>query len=92
MSGSKNSTIQVDESTAAALARRASARGQSISEVIADLIADHESVVEKDSAQITELERRWERFNKQPSTVPHDQVVRWLETWGTANYRPLSSR
>lgn len=40
-------------------------------------------------ADIAELDRQWAEIESGVvSTVPHEQVARWLETWGTAAFRP----
>ena len=88
MAQAKTQTIEIDTVTAAALERHASARGQSVSQVVAELVAHVGTMAETGSGQIAELERRWDRFQKQTETASHDQVVRWLDTWGTAAYGP----
>jgi predicted transcriptional regulator len=34
-----------------------------------------------------ELERRWKAFEAQESVAANDDVVRWLQTWGTPAFR-----
>jgi predicted transcriptional regulator len=85
-------TIEIDETTAAALEQRAKTRGQSVAEVVADLVASDLHVTEQTSAQIAELDRRRQRFGAQSKVASNDQVVRWLESWGTSDFRPWSSR
>jgi predicted transcriptional regulator len=46
------------------------------------------SVSESEREQIAELDRRWARVVAGEPTVDHDEVVRWLETWGTSAFRP----
>jgi predicted transcriptional regulator len=41
-----------------------------------------------DLDELAELERRWAAIEAGEATVPHDEVVRWLETWGTPAFRP----
>ena len=41
---------------------------------------------------VAELDRRWKAVEAGGATVPHDQVVRWLETWGTSAFRPWRDR
>jgi predicted transcriptional regulator len=45
-----------------------------------------------DPNELAELDRRWAAIEAGQATVPHDEVVRWLQTWalrrsgrGTAN-------
>jgi predicted transcriptional regulator len=41
-----------------------------------------------DPEELAELERRWAAIEAGEATVPHDEVVLWLETWGTPAFRP----
>lgn len=45
-----------------------------------------------DLDELAELERRWAAIEAGEATVPHDRVVRWLETWGTPAFRPWRDR
>jgi predicted transcriptional regulator len=45
-----------------------------------------------DLDELPELERRWAAIEAGEATVPHDEVVRWLETWGTPAFRPWRER
>jgi predicted transcriptional regulator len=45
-----------------------------------------------DVDELAELERRWTAIEAGEATVPHDKVVRWLETWGTPAFRPWGVR
>jgi predicted transcriptional regulator len=45
-----------------------------------------------DPDELAELERRWAAIEAGEPTVPHDEVVRWLETWGTPAFRPWGMR
>jgi len=82
----KTQTIEVDEATAAALAERAAERGVSVSELVADLVSLESEPVVVDPDEIAELDRRWKAVEA-GRTVPHEEVVRWLETWGTPAFR-----
>ena len=35
-----------------------------------------------------ELNRQWASIEAGAETVPHDKVARWLETWGTPDFKP----
>ncbi len=50
------------------------------------------ALVEIDFDQIVELERRWAAIEAGEPTVPHEEVVRWLKTWGTPAFRPWRGR
>jgi predicted transcriptional regulator len=45
-----------------------------------------------DLDELAELERRWAAIEAGEATVPHDEVVQWLETWGTPAFRPWCDR
>ena len=81
-------TIEVDVATADALTARAAERGMSVGEVVAELVASVEVSPFVDSSEIADLERQWAAIEAGEPTVPHEQVVRWLETWGTPSFKP----
>jgi len=87
MTVAKTRTIEVDAGTASALEARASERGISIAEVVAELVPF--AVSEDDLA---ELDRRWKAIQEGESTIPHSEVERWLRTWGTPEFRPWNER
>ena len=41
---------------------------------------------------MAELDRRWQAVQGGNAAVPHDKVVRWLETWGTPAFKPWLER
>jgi predicted transcriptional regulator len=45
-----------------------------------------------DLDELAELERRWAAIEAGEATIPHDELVRWLETWGTPAFRPSRDR
>jgi predicted transcriptional regulator len=45
-----------------------------------------------DLDEVAELERRWAAIEAGEATVPHEEVVRWLETWGTPTFTPWRKR
>lgn len=45
-----------------------------------------------DLDQVAELDRRWAAIEAGEATIPHEEVVRWLETWGTPAFRPWRDR
>lgn len=81
-------SIEVDEATANALKERAEKLGMSVPELLAQYVGEDRSDGPVDQDQIAELDRRWAASKSGATAVPHDQVVRWLDTWGTAAYRP----
>jgi predicted transcriptional regulator len=48
--------------------------------------------VAADADEIAELDRRWKAVDAGSATVPHDEVVRWLRTWGTPAFRRWQER
>ena len=88
----KTHTIEIDDSTATALKRRAAEQGVTVPELIAELATLAVSPVEADVDDVTELDRRWQAFKIQDSVVSNDDVVRWLQTWGTPAFRSWRNR
>ncbi len=76
--------IEVDETTAQTLAARAAERGISVAALVAELAGDESSV--------EQLDKQWREIEAGRLTTPHDRVVEWLETWGTARFRPWDHR
>lgn len=91
MSASKR-TIEVDDATAAALEFRAAETGLSVPELLAEMVALRSAPAEVSAAELTELDRQWAAIKAGEPTVPHEDVVRWLETWGTPGFRPWKDR
>jgi predicted transcriptional regulator len=87
----QTATIEVDQATADALRTRAAERGISVAQLLAEVASESGPVV-ADAAEIAELDRRWSKVKAGETTVPHDDVVRWLDTWGTSAFRPLRDR
>jgi predicted transcriptional regulator len=80
-------TIEIDEVTADVLEARAAARGVSIGDVVAELVAFDDGAMSADTEEIAELDRRWAAVEAGDATVPHSEVARWLETWGTPAFK-----
>ena len=83
----KTQTIEVDDDTAATLELRAAERGVTVPELVAELVT-----LAAGPAEIAELDRRWKAFEAQDSIVSNEEVVRWLQTWGTPAYRSWQNR
>lgn len=82
-------TIEIDAETAETLELRAAARGVSVGQMVADLVALHGPA---DTRELAELDCRWAAVESGETTVPHEDVARWLETWGTPAFRPWRER
>ena len=88
----KTQTIEIDDSTATALKRRAAEQGVTVPELVAELATLAVSPVEADVDDVAELDRRWQAFEAQDSVASNDDVVRWLQTWGTPTFRSWRDR
>ena len=88
----KTQTIEIDDGTATALKRRAEERGVTVPELVAELATLAVSSVEADVDDVAELDRRWQAFETQDSVASNDDVVRWLQTWGTPAFRSWRNR
>jgi predicted transcriptional regulator len=88
----KTQTIEIDENTATALKQRALERGVTVPELVAELVTLEAGPVDADAAGIVELDRRWNAFEAQDSVAANDDVVRWLQTWGTPAFRSWRKR
>ncbi|HKG79115.1 MAG TPA: hypothetical protein VKA78_06845 [Pyrinomonadaceae bacterium] len=83
-------TIEVDKPTADALKARAAERGISVAALLAE-VARESGPVAADAAEIAELDRRWTKVQSGEATA-HDEVVRWLGTWGTPEFKRWHDR
>lgn len=81
-------TIEVDDTTAAARESRAAEVGVSVSELVAEMVAVESATAKASVAEIAELDRQWAAIKAGEPTLAHDDVVRWLDMWGTPRYRP----
>ncbi|HEX5508113.1 MAG TPA: hypothetical protein VFX37_06380 [Pseudolabrys sp.] len=82
----KTETIEVDSETAAALKARATERGVSVAEVVAELVPP------SDDEMIAELDGRWAAIEAGEPTISHEEVRAWLRTWGTPEFKPWFKR
>ncbi len=85
-------TIEVDNATAAALETRAAETGISVSDLLAELVARQREPAEVSANELAELDRQWAAIKSGEPTVPHEDVVRWLDTWGTPGFKAWNSR
>lgn len=81
-------SIEVDDTTAAALESRAAEVGLSVAELLAEIVAAAGIAAESTDADLAELDRQWAAIKSGEPTVAHDDVVRWLDSWGTPRFRP----
>jgi predicted transcriptional regulator len=64
----------------------------SVARLVAELVDHERAPLAVDSEEIAELDRRWAKVEAGGTTVSHDEVVRWLDTWDTPAYRPWQDR
>jgi hypothetical protein len=88
----RTQTIEIDDSTALVLERRAAERGVTVPELVAELATIAVSPIEASVEEIVELDRRWAAVEAQDSVTSNDEVVRWLQTWGTPTFRSWRNR
>jgi predicted transcriptional regulator len=88
----KTQIIEIDHDTAMALKQRAAERGLSVPELVAELVTLEAGPADADVDDIVELDRRWKAFEAQGSVAANDDVVRWLQTWGTPAFRSWRNR
>ena len=84
--------IEIDEATASVLEARAEEKGVSVGQLIAELALADSELLPLAADQLAEFDRRWQAIEAGEATVPHEEVVRWLETWGTPAFRPWPKR
>jgi hypothetical protein len=92
MSVGKMQTIEVDEDTAATLTRRAASQGLSVAELVAEMTALQFTPMILPAEDIAELDRQWAAIKAGEPTTAHENVARWLRTWGTPAFRPWLER
>jgi predicted transcriptional regulator len=44
------------------------------------------------SEEVAELDREWAAIKAGEHTVSHEEVARWLQTWGTPAFKPWHKR
>jgi predicted transcriptional regulator len=88
----KSQTIEIDEATAAQLKVRAAQRGMSVAEFVAELARLEGAPSPDDRDVVAELDRRWLEVEASGTTVANGEVVRWLQTWGTPEFKPWNER
>ena len=88
----KTHRIDIDEATAAVLKARAAEHRVSVAELVAEMTALQDAPVVVFSEDIAELDRQWAAIKAGEPTVPHEEVARWLQTWGTPAFKPWHKR
>jgi hypothetical protein len=87
--GSAKRSIEVDEATAVALEARAAEAGVSVPELLAQIVRLPDRADGISDEELEELDRRLADHLAHPeAVVDHDEVVAWLKTWGTPDFKP----
>jgi predicted transcriptional regulator len=81
-------TIEVDEDTAATLKKRAASRGLSVAELVAEMTTLQFAPTDPSAEELADLDRQWAAIKAGEPTIPHEDVARWLRTWGTPAFGP----
>lgn len=80
--------LDLDPETDARIKTIAARTGQDATAVIADAVELLDSVIDINGPEIEEDIRRLEEFERTGIGVPGDEVIAWIESWGTANELP----
>lgn len=81
-------TLELDPDTATRLEFLVGERGQDAAGVVADAIALLISTVEIEGPDIEEDLRRLREFERTGEAVPGEEVMAWVNSWGTENELP----
>jgi predicted transcriptional regulator len=84
--------IEVDTATAEALEARAAAVGLSVRELLAQMVALDDAAVKLSPEETADLDRQWAGIKAGEPIIAHEDVVRWLDTWGTTSFRSWKDR
>lgn len=88
----RSRTIEVDAETARELEEIAQERGMTVPGLLAAFVEGEREPVTVAHGELAELDRRWNSIASGEPTVAHDDVVRWLKTWGTPTFRRWQDR
>ena len=85
----KTRTIELDEAAASALESCAAQRGLSVSELVAGMTALQSASFALSPEEEDDIDRQWAAIKAgDEPTIPHEEVARWLRTWGTSEFKP----
>jgi predicted transcriptional regulator len=85
---SRRRTIELDETLADALEKRAAERGVSVEEHVSDLVSQDAGEVVLPPAELIELEAALADWDENRLGVPLDEVIEWMESWGRPEELP----
>ncbi|UQZ91378.1 hypothetical protein C4J81_18950 (plasmid) [Deltaproteobacteria bacterium Smac51] len=78
-------TLQLDENVLRKLNSLVQGTDQTPEEFISALVNKLSSDQTEDEALLAECEARWDEFEKMRLAVPLDEIIGWVESWGTEN-------
>ncbi len=84
--------VELDETTAKSLETLAAERGVTVSDLVRELLDRDAEPLHASAEDLAELDRRWAAIEAGQKTVPHEEVVHWLRTWGTPSFQPWHKR
>jgi len=59
----------------------------SVAELVAGMTAVSGTPVVLSTGDLADLDRQWASIKSGEATVSHDEVTRWLHSWGTASFK-----
>jgi len=83
--------IDLPATLAERLKAAAAESGESVDHLVGRALEAWLADVDGDARALAELERRWAAVEGGEATTSHQAVVRWLETWGTSEFRARPS-
>lgn len=86
-------TLTLDDELEARIEKLAEERGQPADVLVRDAVSQYVDRVEKARADfLREAEESWEDFQRTGLHLTGEEVLAWLETWGTEDEKDLPER
>lgn len=80
--------LELDSTTDARLRELAAQRGQGASTIVAEAISLLDSVIDIEGPDVDEDLRRVREFERTGEAIPGEDMMAWVDSWGTANELP----
>jgi predicted transcriptional regulator len=80
--------LELDPTTDARLRELAAQRGQEASTIVAEAISLLDSVIDIEGPDVDEDLRRVREFERTGEAIPGEDMMAWVDSWGTANELP----
>jgi predicted transcriptional regulator len=78
-------TLDLDPETNSRLDTLAAERGQDAAAVVADAVELLDTVLDLKGPDLEEDRRRLREFERNREAIPFQEVMAWVQSWGTAN-------